>query len=117
MFSHAFAVLLTLAVSLVEFSTAKQIVATTDSNKEYIYCLYVESEPASRTVVKVDECDKSNKLWNSTRSDWDVRDDGSIRMKDFCLDVTGANFSNGTQVELFECLGNAAQNWTVGKDT
>jgi hypothetical protein len=29
-----------------------------------------------------------------------------------CLDVAGANPANGTQVQLWDCNGTAAQNWT-----
>jgi cellulose 1,4-beta-cellobiosidase len=31
-----------------------------------------------------------------------------------CVDVTGANPADGTQVQLFTCNGTAAQQWTVG---
>ncbi|MGA6167536.1 ricin-type beta-trefoil lectin domain protein [Amycolatopsis magusensis] len=33
-----------------------------------------------------------------------------------CLDVAGANTANGTPVQITDCNGNAAQNWTVGGD-
>ncbi|MGW5327002.1 lectin [Streptomyces sp. NPDC004014] len=33
-----------------------------------------------------------------------------------CLDVTGANSANGTAVQLYDCNGTAAQQWTVGTD-
>ena len=33
-----------------------------------------------------------------------------------CMDVAGANPANGTAVQLYDCNGTAAQNWTVGSD-
>ncbi|MFL6077602.1 MAG: ricin-type beta-trefoil lectin domain protein, partial [Mycobacteriales bacterium] len=33
-----------------------------------------------------------------------------------CVDVAGANTTNGTQVQLYTCNGTAAQQWTVGSD-
>jgi chitinase len=33
-----------------------------------------------------------------------------------CVDVAGANTANGTAVQLYDCNGTAAQQWTVGSD-
>ncbi|MEU6549518.1 family 16 glycosylhydrolase [Streptomyces sp. NPDC046915] len=33
-----------------------------------------------------------------------------------CVDVAGANSANGTPVQLYDCNGTAAQQWTVGAD-
>ncbi|MEU1464092.1 ricin-type beta-trefoil lectin domain protein [Streptomyces sp. NPDC005727] len=33
-----------------------------------------------------------------------------------CLDVAGANSADGTPVQLYDCKGTAAQQWTVGGD-
>jgi hypothetical protein len=33
-----------------------------------------------------------------------------------CLDLSGANTSNGTKVELWTCNGGSAQQWTLGAD-
>jgi len=33
-----------------------------------------------------------------------------------CVDVAAANSANGTPIQLHDCNGNAAQNWTVGSD-
>ncbi|KAA2261408.1 glucosylceramidase [Solihabitans fulvus] len=33
-----------------------------------------------------------------------------------CVDVAGANSANGTAVQLYDCNGTAAQQWTVGQD-
>ncbi|MEU9284610.1 ricin-type beta-trefoil lectin domain protein [Streptomyces sp. NPDC048275] len=33
-----------------------------------------------------------------------------------CLDVAGANSANGTAVQLYDCNGTAAQQWSVGSD-
>ena len=33
-----------------------------------------------------------------------------------CVDVAGANTANGTPVQLWDCNGTGAQNWTIGTD-
>ncbi|EME63654.1 glycoside hydrolase family 16 protein [Amycolatopsis decaplanina] len=33
-----------------------------------------------------------------------------------CVDVAGANTANGTPIQITDCNGNAAQNWTIGGD-
>ena len=33
-----------------------------------------------------------------------------------CMDVAGASSANGTAVQLYDCNGTGAQNWTVGTD-
>jgi chitinase len=33
-----------------------------------------------------------------------------------CVDVAGANTANGTPVQMYDCNGTAAQQWTVGTD-
>ncbi|WP_433181748.1 RICIN domain-containing protein [Actinoallomurus sp. CA-150999] len=33
-----------------------------------------------------------------------------------CVDVAGANSANGTAVQLYDCNGTSAQQWTVGSD-
>ncbi|WP_326566458.1 ricin-type beta-trefoil lectin domain protein [Amycolatopsis rhabdoformis] len=33
-----------------------------------------------------------------------------------CLDVAGANSANGTAVDLYDCNGTGAQQWTIGTD-
>ncbi|MEU7411397.1 lectin [Streptomyces sp. NPDC042638] len=33
-----------------------------------------------------------------------------------CLDIAGANSADGTPVQLYDCNGTAAQQWTVGSD-
>lgn len=33
-----------------------------------------------------------------------------------CVDVAGANSANGTAVQMYDCNGTAAQQWTVGSD-
>src|SRR4051794_41417215 len=33
-----------------------------------------------------------------------------------CVDVAGANTANGTAVQLWDCNGTNAQQWTVGSD-
>jgi hypothetical protein len=33
-----------------------------------------------------------------------------------CIDIAGANSANGTAVQLYDCNGTSAQQWTVGSD-
>ena len=33
-----------------------------------------------------------------------------------CVDVAAANSANGTAIQLYDCNGTAAQQWTVGSD-
>jgi glucosylceramidase len=33
-----------------------------------------------------------------------------------CADVAGANTANGTPIQLWDCNGTAAQDWTIGSD-
>ncbi|GAA2333863.1 family 16 glycosylhydrolase [Streptomyces kunmingensis] len=42
---------------------------------------------------------------------------GAIRgLAGKCVDVAAANSANGTPVQLYDCNGTSAQNWTVGSD-
>ncbi|KOU61837.1 1,3-beta-glucanase [Streptomyces sp. MMG1533] len=42
---------------------------------------------------------------------------GAIRgLAGKCVDVAGANSANGTPVQLYDCNGSAAQQWTAGAD-
>ncbi|KAF8978541.1 carbohydrate-binding module family 13 protein, partial [Cyathus striatus] len=34
-------------------------------------------------------------------------------VQDYCLDVKGAQFENGTPVQLYKCNGSAAQKWVI----
>lgn len=83
---------------------AKNIVAR-DSGGDV--CLVVNDTPSNNVAVAVDLC-KDGK-----HTDWDMMDDGSIQMDSFCLDISGSNFANNTQLELFKCLGNDAQTWKI----
>ncbi|GGI97453.1 ricin-type beta-trefoil lectin domain protein [Streptomyces brasiliensis] len=47
----------------------------------------------------------------------DTATGGAIRgLAGKCVDVAGANSANGTPVQLYDCNGTAAQQWTVGAD-
>ena len=41
--------------------------------------------------------------WNS--------DDGTLRVFNKCMDVTGGGTVNGTQIQLWDCNGTGAQEW------
>ncbi|MDL2075909.1 family 16 glycosylhydrolase [Streptomyces sp. GXMU-J15] len=52
-----------------------------------------------------------------TVSTGDAPAGGAIRgLAGKCVDVAGANPANGTPVQLYDCNGTAAQQWTVGSD-
>ena len=114
MLSRAFAVSLALqlqAILFVELGAAAEIVATKTNA-----CLYTAGQPTNKTLVQVGYC-KDNALdwnwfWNVSAA---LSDGGPILMGDrFCLDVSGSDFANGTQLQLYQCLGNAAQTWKIG---
>ena len=81
--------------------------ATKISLQESGLSLLVEGDLANGAQVMIDYSS------NSENVDWDIGSDGTIKMKDYCLDVTGSNFANGTQLELYQCLGDEAQKWKV----
>ena len=47
------------------------------------------------------------------RQNWTVNTNGTITIDGGCLDITGANYANGTLVELWTCNGGANQQWTA----
>ncbi|MGW1215141.1 lectin [Streptomyces sp. NPDC002499] len=52
-----------------------------------------------------------------TTSDTPPTGGGAIRgLAGKCVDVAGANSANGTPVQLYDCNGSSAQQWTVGSD-
>ncbi|WP_353946941.1 family 16 glycosylhydrolase [Streptomyces sp. HUAS MG91] len=52
-----------------------------------------------------------------TTSDTPAPTGGAIRgLAGKCVDVAAANPANGTPVQLYDCNGTAAQQWTVGSD-
>ena len=42
--------------------------------------------------------------------------DGTVRALGKCLDVTGQGTANGTQLQLWDCNGSGAQQWTAESD-
>ncbi|MEV0408687.1 RICIN domain-containing protein [Actinoallomurus sp. NPDC050550] len=55
--------------------------------------------------------------WNGTQSGGGGGATGQITgIGGKCVDVAGANSANGTAVQLYDCNGTAAQQWTVGSD-
>src|SRR5262249_13986858 len=44
---------------------------------------------------------------------WNISSDGTIRALGKCLDVTAAATTNGAKVQLYDCNGTGAQQWTV----
>jgi len=48
---------------------------------------------------------------NAAAQNWTVSTSGTLTIDGGCLDITGANFSNGTLVELWTCNGGSNQQW------
>ncbi|HKN51985.1 MAG TPA: glycoside hydrolase family 30 beta sandwich domain-containing protein, partial [Amycolatopsis sp.] len=54
--------------------------------------------------------------WNGTQSGGGSGTGPITGLAGKCMDVAGANSANGTAVQLYDCNGTAAQQWTVGAD-
>ncbi|MGQ4512560.1 ricin-type beta-trefoil lectin domain protein [Streptomyces sp. DW26H14] len=55
--------------------------------------------------------------WSGTQAGGPSSQTGTFRgLAGKCLDVAGANSANGTAVDLYDCNGTAAQQWSVGSD-
>lgn len=54
--------------------------------------------------------------WTGTQSGGGERSGAFVGLAGKCLDVAGGSSANGTAVQLYDCNGTAAQNWTVGAD-
>ncbi|GAA4639386.1 ricin-type beta-trefoil lectin domain protein [Actinoallomurus vinaceus] len=54
--------------------------------------------------------------WNGTQSGGGSATGQITGIGGKCVDVAGANSANGTAVQLYDCNGTAAQQWTVGTD-
>jgi hypothetical protein len=50
---------------------------------------------------------------NSVAQQWRFASDGTVRIKDKCLDVANANLSKGTPIQIAWCNGNAAQQFVL----
>jgi hypothetical protein len=42
-----------------------------------------------------------------------VASNGTLTIDGGCMDITGANYSNGTKIEWWTCNGGANQQWTA----
>ena len=42
---------------------------------------------------------------------WTVNSNGTLTIDGGCMDITGANYSNGTKIEWWTCNGGANQQW------
>ncbi|MBK3566633.1 MULTISPECIES: ricin-type beta-trefoil lectin domain protein [unclassified Streptomyces] len=54
--------------------------------------------------------------WTGTQSGGGAQTGAFVGLASKCLDVAGASTTNGTAVQLYDCNGSAAQQWTVGTD-
>ncbi|WP_370944825.1 RICIN domain-containing protein [Amycolatopsis sp. cg5] len=54
--------------------------------------------------------------WNGTQGNGGGRTGPITGLAGKCADVAGANPANGTAVQLYDCNGSGAQQWTVGTD-
>ncbi|MEV0736453.1 ricin-type beta-trefoil lectin domain protein [Streptomyces sp. NPDC050549] len=54
--------------------------------------------------------------WTGTQSGGGSRTGAFVGLASKCLDVAGGSTANGTAVQLYDCNGSTAQQWTVGTD-
>ncbi|MFI1790123.1 ricin-type beta-trefoil lectin domain protein [Streptomyces olivaceoviridis] len=54
--------------------------------------------------------------WSGTQSGGGARTGAFVGLAGKCLDVAGGSSANGTAVQLYDCNGSAAQQWTVQAD-
>ncbi|WP_019068686.1 ricin-type beta-trefoil lectin domain protein [Streptomyces hokutonensis] len=54
--------------------------------------------------------------WTGTQSGGGAQTGAFVGLASKCLDVAGASTTNGTAVQLYDCNGSTAQQWTVGTD-
>ncbi|MEH0974840.1 lectin [Micromonospora sp. CPCC 205546] len=54
--------------------------------------------------------------WSGSQSGGGGRTGPVVGLAGKCLDVAGANSADGTAVQLYDCNGSAAQQWTLGGD-
>jgi glucosylceramidase len=54
--------------------------------------------------------------WSGTQTEGPSRSGAFVGLADKCLDVAGGSPANGTAVQLHDCNGSSAQQWTVQAD-
>ncbi|WP_406454168.1 ricin-type beta-trefoil lectin domain protein [Streptomyces sp. NBC_01622] len=54
--------------------------------------------------------------WTGTQSGSGSQTGAFVGLASKCLDVAGGSTTNGTAVQLYDCNGSTAQQWTVGTD-
>ncbi|MDV9169860.1 ricin-type beta-trefoil lectin domain protein [Streptomyces sp. W16] len=54
--------------------------------------------------------------WTGTQSGGGSQTGAFVGLASKCLDVAGGSTTNGTAVQLYDCNGSTAQQWTVGTD-
>ncbi|MGW3285739.1 ricin-type beta-trefoil lectin domain protein [Streptomyces sp. NPDC001002] len=54
--------------------------------------------------------------WTGTQSGGGSQTGAFVGLASKCLDVAGGSSTNGTAVQLYDCNGSTAQQWTVGTD-
>ncbi|MEV0930952.1 ricin-type beta-trefoil lectin domain protein [Streptomyces phaeochromogenes] len=54
--------------------------------------------------------------WSGTQSGGGEQAGAFVGLAGKCLDVAGGSSANGTAVQLYDCNGSTAQNWTVAAD-
>jgi hypothetical protein len=68
------------------------------------YSTIIESTTA--TAVQMWDCNG-----NITSQQWTLASNGTVDINGECLDITGANYTNGTLIEEWTCSGGANQQW------
>ena len=62
--------------------------------------------PPTATRCRSGHCDG-----NTAAQNWTVNSNGTLTIDGGCMDITGANYSNGTLIEWWTCNGGANQQW------
>ena len=74
----------------------------------YDLCLSVSGTPNPGSKVILQNCDNVSSQWKY----WN-QEGSNLILNSLCLDTLNANFANGTAVQLWNCLGNNAQTWSL----
>ena len=63
---------------------------------------------ANNNKIQMWDCDGYAPAQN-----WTVTSNNTLMIDGSCMDITGANYNNGTPIQLYSCWGGANQQWVV----
>jgi hypothetical protein len=82
------------------------------SNGGVVQLIASKDKPDNGTPVLAVSTGDTNLAPYWSKEEWTFRSDGTIGVFGKCLDVTGSGTANGTKVQLYDCNGSGAQQWT-----